>query len=674
MKKLVFFLAFCLSPLAFRLSPTAQAQFNTDRLTAIGRNALYFDDYVVSIQYFNQVIKLKPYLYEPYLLRAIAKIQLSDYQGALQDLNTTIARNPFQPGAFYTRGYVYRQMGDYVAAEKDFNDALVFSPENKTYLILRADVLSQQQRYDQAMADIDFLLRKEPRSPNLLFEKGVICMQKQDTACAHDYFTQTTLVDSRNPGNWSALGVVDMMLHRDSDAYRHLSQAINLGSKWAGDYMNRGIVAYHMNNYRGAVADYDKAVELAPKDPQCIYNRGILRHELGDKNRALQDFNKAISLNPEQVEMRYNRAVTLIELQQWQEAIADLQTLRARYPNFLPAYSLEAQAQTALGHTQQAYALRQEALEREQHRNDPTYVHQGADTLAPNTDMQIAKAQTQRRDRRKEFSARAAENQDEPLTDEDQAYDSNTRGSIQNKNVAVMNEPNITLSYYRPTSSLRQTHYDHYCVDEFNRLYLLPSPLRLTRDDQTLTADLVNYHFEQINRLTIRLQSVAELDLTHQAALYFSRAMEFALVQDYVSAIDDCTQAILRQPNWIFMYFARATWRYKIIEYQRISGGEKTEMDFEIMFREYDYITSKQPDFAFAYYNKANVLCLQREWEDAIRNYTLAIAIDDDFAEAYFNRGLTYIYTDRIEEGIRDLSKAGELGIYQAYNLITRFQ
>jgi hypothetical protein len=28
----------------------AQAQLNTDRITAIGRNALYFDDYVLSIQ------------------------------------------------------------------------------------------------------------------------------------------------------------------------------------------------------------------------------------------------------------------------------------------------------------------------------------------------------------------------------------------------------------------------------------------------------------------------------------------------------------------------------------------------------------------------------------------------------------------------------------------------
>ena len=74
------------------------AQLNTDRITAIGRNALYFEDYVLSIQYFNQVIRLKPYLSEPYFYRAIAKIQLEDYQGALNDCNAAIERNPFSPG------------------------------------------------------------------------------------------------------------------------------------------------------------------------------------------------------------------------------------------------------------------------------------------------------------------------------------------------------------------------------------------------------------------------------------------------------------------------------------------------------------------------------------------------------------------------------------------------
>ena len=40
-----------------------RAQFNTDRLLMVGQSALYYEDYVLSIQYFNQVISAKPYLY-----------------------------------------------------------------------------------------------------------------------------------------------------------------------------------------------------------------------------------------------------------------------------------------------------------------------------------------------------------------------------------------------------------------------------------------------------------------------------------------------------------------------------------------------------------------------------------------------------------------------------------
>ena len=70
---------------ALLLFPTfAYAQINTDRVMMIARNALYFEDYVLSIQYFNQVINAKPYLYEPYFFRGLAKINLDDYQGLIR--------------------------------------------------------------------------------------------------------------------------------------------------------------------------------------------------------------------------------------------------------------------------------------------------------------------------------------------------------------------------------------------------------------------------------------------------------------------------------------------------------------------------------------------------------------------------------------------------------------
>ncbi|WP_373775585.1 hypothetical protein, partial [Porphyromonas loveana] len=48
---------------------TVRAQIDVDRVITIGRNALYFNDYVVSIGYFNQVVDLRPWMAEPYFYR-----------------------------------------------------------------------------------------------------------------------------------------------------------------------------------------------------------------------------------------------------------------------------------------------------------------------------------------------------------------------------------------------------------------------------------------------------------------------------------------------------------------------------------------------------------------------------------------------------------------------------
>ena len=631
-----------------------KAQLNTDRITAIGRNALYFEDYVLSIQYFNQVIHLKPYLAEPYFYRSIAKIQLEDYQGALRDCNAAIERNPFSPGCYYARGYIYRQLNQLELAEADYTEALRFSPENRTYMILRADTRAMMKQYDAALEDIDQLLRREPQSASGWSERGRICILKGDTMPALEAFSEAVKYDKTNPAAWSALGVTNLMLNHEDEAYAQLTQAINLGSKWAGDYINRGLLHYRRHNYRGALADYDQAVKIAPREADSYYNRGVMRQEVGDYNRALEDFNQAIDIEPEKVEMRYQRALVEMQLKQWKAVVRDLDSLIARYPYFLPSYYLAAQAKTQQGDQAAAYRYRQKAHDLEA-RKDAIQALQAAQ---PNTEMVIAKAQPQKKDYRKAFSATAAQNQSEPTEDE-QKYGSQTRGAVQKKYQNVVNEPNIVLSYYTQDMSLRRTNYYHPLVEQLNRQEVLPAAMKFTSQELTLTAEMVDFHFSEIRRLT------QLMDETDKMALYLARAMEFAIIKDYASAVDDCTKALLLADEQTepIVVFCRANWRYRM-----------ADPDYELILRDYDHVLRLRPDFMFAYYNKANILCAKHEYQEAIKQYTKAIELDYDFAEAYFNRGLTYIYTGDTEKGLADLSKAGELGMYQAYNMISRFK
>ena len=100
---------FCL--LAWLTYGTAIGQINTDQVLRIGQNALYFEDYMLSIQYFNQAIQAKPYLAQPYFYRSIAKLNLEDYRGAEADATTALELNPFLSDAWEVRGVARQNTG-----------------------------------------------------------------------------------------------------------------------------------------------------------------------------------------------------------------------------------------------------------------------------------------------------------------------------------------------------------------------------------------------------------------------------------------------------------------------------------------------------------------------------------------------------------------------------------
>ena len=79
------------------------AQINTERVPLMGRNALYYEDYVLAIQRFNMVINAKPWMGEPYFYRGLAKFYLEDYQGAEIDCGNALERNPYMANYYMLR-------------------------------------------------------------------------------------------------------------------------------------------------------------------------------------------------------------------------------------------------------------------------------------------------------------------------------------------------------------------------------------------------------------------------------------------------------------------------------------------------------------------------------------------------------------------------------------------
>lgn len=101
-------------------------------------------------------------------------------------------------------------------------------------------------------------------------------------------------------------------------------------------------------------------------------------------------------------------------------------------------------------------------------------------------------------------------------------------------------------------------------------------------------------------------------------------------------------------------------------------GNESLKMEYEMVLRDYEKVIESAPRFIYVYYNRGNLRCSQQDYRGAIADYTEAIRLRPDFGDAYYNRGLVYLKQGDTVKGTADLSKAGELGVVAAYNLLKR--
>ena len=111
------------------------------------------------------------------------------------------------------------------------------------------------------------------------------------------------------------------------------------------------------------------------------------------------------------------------------------------------------------------------------------------------------------------------------------------------------------------------------------------------------------------------------------------------------------------------------------------SGNTRARVKDQVM-RQYDYSDAVKdmndakdiiPDLPYVYYNLGNLYCLSAEHIASIENYTKAISLWPYMGDAYFNRGLVLIYLKDKEKGCIDLSRAGELGVEDAYGVIKKY-
>ena len=79
------------------------------------------------------------------------------------------------------------------------------------------------------------------------------------------------------------------------------------------------------------------------------------------------------------------------------------------------------------------------------------------------------------------------------------------------------------------------------------------------------------------------------------------------------------------------------------------------------------------PGIPYFHFNLGNLYCLSGKLVESVDSYTTAISLYPYMGDAYFNRGLVLVYLKDKEKGCIDLSRAGELGVDDAYVVISKY-
>lgn len=692
------------------------AQINTDRVLAIGRNALYFEDYVLSIQYFNNVIAVKPYLPEPFLYRSIAKVYLEDYTGAEQDATACLERNPFVVTAYQVRGIARQNLKDYDGAISDFLQGLQIQPENKVFLRSLGVSYALKDDFSKADSCFESFISIFPSEPSAYITRAQLKMEMNDSVQALANLNKAIDLDKSSSYAFGLRGMLLEAKQRHTEAISDLDMAIKLDPEQPAYYINRGLVKYNTNDLRGALADYDQAIQLDPQSVISLYNRGLLRAQIGDRNRAISDFSAVLELEPDNTFASYNRAILRDEVGDLRGAIDDYTAVFNQHPNFFPALYARSENNRKLGRSaaadddfKQAFLVEQRVKKerdaREQRRkellaqgvqNPDSIIYADADTRDEDlTDDERTRRESDRNIRK--FNRIMTASNDNGKN----RYESNIRGRIQDRNFTVEMEPMFVLSYYDNDDEVRQSIYFEKTISDFNRAGLLSRRLKVVCHEPMLNNDQVQAHFASIDDFSLMI-GVSGNNLIH----YFGRSLDFMLVQDYQNAIADLNQILMRKDNFILAYFNRAVVRFRQIEIQDRAGivsaksntgdddlrntalsvnapvsmtqtqaarqQQVRKVECDLAMRDLDKVIELSPTFVYAYYNRAYISSKMNNLDAALADLDKAIELYPGFAEAYYNRGLIHLRMGKTRLGIQDLSKAGELGLAVAYSVLKR--
>lgn len=621
------------------------AQINADHFIFNGKQAIMNNEYPQAIELFNQVISVRPDLFEPYFLRAIAKYNLGDYKGAEHDLSSAINIKPNYPEALLYRGICRERMMNFNDAISDFDRALKLEPYNAEIYVSKAFTKSMMQEHNAAIEVCNQAIKIDKRSERAYLCRAWNRFRVFDVEGALQDYDKALQLNKFSDDTYTKRGLVKAFKLNYSGAIEDFTEALKIDSVNTHTWYQLGRVYSELEQPQQALRCYEKMVALDPQSALGYAERAELRHELGDTDGAIEDYTMVIVLTKGHLLTYFSRGSIYYELGKYSAAIEDFNQSIAIYPEFAEAYFNRALAYSRLGMHGKATIDREKAtaIKAELYQLDES-----------GQQKELKKIQ-------------------ELATLKDDFEGGDTRfGRIQNKAITIKPMPDyIAVPELWVPDSLRQN------TLLFTNLHSWPNVKLTTLAHSGWSPENAQ---DQLDALNQQLAQNPE-----NPEILFKQGLIFQLLGNYELAQEAYSAALQYNPEHNAVLLNLAVVRGKMLllteAFEHPLGGNPESAlgssfhseNQQTVHAILEKIIQQNAAFVPAMYNLANLLATVSRYAESLQMMDEVIALRPELIAPHYNKALTLLYLNKNEDACRHLSTSGELGYQPAYATIKKY-
>lgn len=624
---------------------TTSAQLNTEYYIAKGQQEIQDNNYTAAISIFNKVIDDKPENHLAYFFRGVSKMELGDFLGAESDFEQAIRiHRGYSPGYYYL-GVIKAEKKDYYDALKNFDKAIQINCTNSDYFNARGYVKTMIWDTLAALEDLNTSIGLSKTNVNAYYNRSVLWLntKKYDKA-----LQDCNNAISTKPGFYELYllrGHIKLFMNDSLGAKSDFEFIIEKDSENLAAYYNLALFYHNKKNFELALNYYTKVINLNPYNSECYFNRAALFAENNHFAEAASDYTSVIRLNSKNLFAYFYRAEIRQELKDIHGAIDDYSTVISLFPMFYHAYYLRSMLYRDINNYK-AYYNDKKMAENLMNSNDSTLFSD--DEIASFKHLFEFRTEIERAD--------------------------TSSGKIQYKSYEIIIKPLYYITAIENNETKTPAAYNAQ-IAELNSVKGSNCRLVYSHNNNLLSSEKIVDERRRIDSLKVQVINDERYIIRRSllSGLLFNYNEALQLISNIPDSSDYAYLAWFIKGNLHFELGQNYETDQK--NNQLFGSGNSSDANdyYYQAIQDYTVAIEKNIRFTVAYFNRAYIKSILNDFSGAILDYSVSIFYDNSFAEAYFNRGLLYLFLGNEEKGCEDISKAGELGIKESYNVLFKY-